>query len=147
MNWSDRFIGLPYAGLGRDQDGCDCWGLACIIYRQELGINLPDYLGYSSVEEQTEIASVVADAAVSPLWVPVMGTAKPFDIAIFRRGRLSTHVGIVIRHGIMIHMEGEDCAKVADYQSGCWKHRLSGYYRHIKQAVKYPVQSLPEVKR
>lgn len=141
--WSNQFVGLPYAAFGRVRAGCDCWGLACIIYREELGISLPDYLGYGSVDEHAEIAGLIDGASQSPLWLPVTGTAIAFDIAVFRRGRLSTHVGIVIRHGLMIHMEGEDCAKLADYRGGAWGNRLQGHYRHVER----PVQLISQVPR
>ncbi|NSZ08278.1 C40 family peptidase [Agrobacterium tumefaciens] len=131
-HWSDRFVGLPYREFGRDRDGCDCWGLACTIYREELGINLPQYLGYASVEEHGEIAALVFDATSSPLWLPVTGTAVAFDISVFRRGRLDTHVGIVVHHGLMIHMVEGDCSKVESYRSGAWGHRLTGTYRHVE---------------
>ena len=111
MNWSDRFIGIPFIEFGRSRAGCDCWGLACTIYAEELGISLPQYLGdYTSAEERREISALIDGAAVSPLWLPVTGEASAFDIAVFRRGRLSSHLGIVVRPGLMIHMEGEDCA-------------------------------------
>ena len=139
MNWSDRFVGTPYLDFGRDRSGCDCWGLACLIYRDVLGITLPDYLGdYASTDEQGEIAALIAGASVSPLWVPVSGQAEPYDIAVFRRGRLSSHLGVVIRSGLMIHMEGEDCAKLADYRSGRWSHRFNGHFRHVSRAVDQP---------
>jgi|APEBP8051072266_1049373.scaffolds.fasta_scaffold06785_2 cell wall-associated NlpC family hydrolase len=145
--WSDRFIGIPYAEFGRDRRGCDCWGLACIVYREELGISLPDYLGYGSVEEHGEIAALIEGAATSPLWLPVDGPAMAFDVAVFRRGRLSTHVGIVIRHGVMIHMHGTDCAKVADYRSGAWGHRFNGHFRHVERTLERPVQLISEAPR
>lgn len=145
--WSDRFIGIPYEECGRDRAGSDCWGLACIIYREELGISLPDYLGYGSVEEHGEIAALINGATSSPLWVPVEGPALAFDIAVFRRGRLSTHVGIVIHHGLMIHMHDEDCSKVADYRSGAWGHRFNGHYRHFQSAFERPVQLISEAGR
>lgn len=137
MNWSDRYVGIPYVDFGRDRAGCDCWGLACLIYREELGITLPDYLGeYASPEEQGEIAALIAGAAISPIWIPVTGPAEAFDVAVFRRGRLSSHLGVVIRPGLMIHMEGEDCAKLADYRSGRWSHRFNGLFRHVSRVVK-----------
>lgn len=132
-HWSNRFIGIPFSDFGRDADGCDCWGLACIIYREELGISLPDYLGsYTSVDEHGEIAALIAGEQTSPLWVPVSGSAVAFDIAVFRRGRMSSHIGIVIRHGLMIHMQGDDCAKVEPYQTGAWGQRLQGHWRHVQ---------------
>lgn len=145
MSWSNRFVGIPYRAFGRSRDGADCWGLACIIYREEPGISLPDYRGaYGSVDEHAEIAALIAGEAASPLWRPVTGPALAFDIAVFRRGRLSSHVGIVIRHGLMIHMQDEDCAKVADYRSGAWGNRLRGHYRHVSTPVERAVQQVSE---
>ncbi|MBT9382232.1 C40 family peptidase [Pseudooceanicola sp. CBS1P-1] len=143
MSWSNGYIGLPWGEFGRSRSGADCWGLACIIYQEELGIRLPEYLGYSSAEERGEIAALVSGATSSPLWLPVEGPAIAFDIVVFRRGRLASHVGIVVRHGLMIHMDGEDCAKLADYTGGAWKHRLTGHYRHVER----PVTILSEARR
>lgn len=131
QHWTERFVGLPYAEFGRERDGCDCWGLACVIYREELGISLPDYLGYASTEEHGELAAIIAGATTSPLWVPVEGNAVAFDVAVFRRGRLDTHVGIVVHHGLMIHVSRDDCAKIESYRGGVWAHRHTGTYRHV----------------
>lgn len=151
MSWSDRFVGLPWAEFGRSRDGCDCWGLACVIYREELGVSLPDYLGYGSVEEHGEIAALIDGARHSPLWIPVDGPAVAFDIAVFRRGRWDTHLGVVIHHGVMIHMVDGDGAKVAAYRDGRWGHRLEGHYRHastpIKTGLERPVQLVSGVAR
>lgn len=132
MSWSNRFTGLPYEGLGRSREGADCWGLACIVYREELGISLPDYLGYASVEEHGEISALIDGATSSTLWLPVSGPAIAFDIAVFRRGRLDSHVGIVVQHGLMLHMVEQAAAAVEPYGSGRWKHRLTGIYRHVE---------------
>jgi cell wall-associated NlpC family hydrolase len=40
-HWIVKYIGLPYVEGGRDWRGVDCWGLLCLIYKQELGIDLP----------------------------------------------------------------------------------------------------------
>lgn len=144
MIWSDRYIGTPYLDLGRDLSGCDCWGLACIIYREELGITLPDYLGgYASPDELGEVAALIDRDRVSALWLPVTGPGLAFDIALFRRGRWSSHVGIVIRHGLMIHMVADDQAKVQGYEDGPYKHRFIGHYRHVER----PVQIVSEAGR
>lgn len=147
MTWSNRYVGTPWGEFGRGRQGCDCWGLACVIYREELGIALPDYLGSASAEERGEIAALVDGAAASPLWLPVDGEALAFDIAVFRRGRLSSHIGIVVTHGTMIHMVGEDGAKLEDYRRGTWNARLQGHYRHREMFAERRVQILSEAKR
>ncbi|MCW1934126.1 C40 family peptidase [Pararhodobacter zhoushanensis] len=148
MSWSDRFLGIPFADLGRTRAGCDCWGLACVIYRHELRITLPDYLGgYASADEHREIAALIAGETAAPLWQPVTGPAAPFDIAVFRRGRFATHVGVVIRPGLMIHMAGEDQSKVERYAEGPWHSRFAGHFRHASRAVERPVQLISEAPR
>lgn len=148
MSWSDRYIGIPYQDFGRDRAGCDCWGLACIIYREELGITLPEYLGaYASTEELGELSALIDRDKALPLWVPVSGPARTFDVALFRRGRWSSHVGIVIRHGLMIHMVADDQAKVQGYEDGPYKHRFIGVYRHVSRAVEQSVQIVSEARQ
>lgn len=145
MSWSNRYVGIPNLDHGRSADGADCWGLACVIYREELGITLPDYLGYGSIGEHGEIAALIEGAKTSPLWVPVT-PALAFDLAVFRRGRLSTHLGIVIRHGLMIHI-GQTHAVLEDYRRGPWAHRFTGHWRHHSRVVEMPVQIISEAAR
>ncbi|WP_353428771.1 NlpC/P60 family protein [Paracoccus denitrificans] len=148
MSWSDRFVGIPHAEFGRTRTGSDCWGLACIIYREELGITLADYLGeYASPGDLGEISALIDHGRASPLWVAVPETPIAFDIALFRRGRWSSHIGIVIRHGLMIHMREEDCAKAERYDTGPWRHRFAGHYRHVSRAVERPVQIVSQARR
>lgn len=136
MHWTDKYIGLPYLDLGRERRGCDCWGLACIIYREELAISLPDYLGYASTDERAEIAALVDGATSSPLWLPVSGQAMAFDIALFRRGRMTSHIGIVVSHGLMLHMADADQSRIEHYNSGHFGPRLVGHYRHVEMISK-----------
>ena len=37
-----RYLQIPYKPLGRDWNGCDCWGLLCLIAKEEYTIALPD---------------------------------------------------------------------------------------------------------
>jgi probable lipoprotein NlpC len=141
MSWSNKYIGIPQADLGRTREGVDCWGLLDVVYREELHISLPDYLDYGSPDELEEISTLIDGAKHSPLWVPVTGPAMAFDIALFRRGKFSSHVGIVVRHGLMVHVVGTDQSKLERYDQGRWQHRFDGHWRHRLMADKYPVQS------
>lgn len=159
MSWSNKFIGIPQQDHGRSRAGADCWGLACIIYQEELGITLPDYLSYSSPDECGEVSAIIEGEKSSPLWLPVSGPAIAFDIAVFKLGRFSSHVGIVVRHGVMIHMFGQDQSKIERYDRGTWSHRFEGHWRHqdmagapalkhpAKGAVERPVQIISEAPR
>ena len=43
--WAEHYVGIPYRPLGRDRDGCDCWGLLAMVWREQFGCDLPDYPG------------------------------------------------------------------------------------------------------
>jgi probable lipoprotein NlpC len=132
-HWSNEYVGLPYLEIGRTRDGCDCWGLAVIVYAEQLGITLPPYaVGNTTPEERAEIDTLIGTATATPVWHAV-SAPQCFDLAVFRRGALGLHIGIIIGVGLMLHMANEDCAKVESYHSGPWKHRLKGIYRHVEQ--------------
>ena len=146
MSWASRYVGTPWALHGRDWSGCDCWGLACLVHREELGVELPPYLGYASADEHADISALIAGATATPTWHPVEGGAQPFDVLVFRRGRLQTHVGIAVAPGTMLHMVDEDCAKVERFDVGAWRHRLSGVWRHAERCAprkQVPVLAMP----
>ena len=128
MSWSDRYIGIPFQDHGRTASGCDCWGLVCLVHAQERGQSLPVYDGYTSAHEATEVAALMAGAEVSPLWARVE-TPQPFDLAVFRRGRLARHVGVVVRPGLMLHM-APGGAVIERLDRGSWAQRLCGIWRY-----------------
>lgn len=132
MHWTARYIGIPFRDLGRDASGCDCWGLARLVFAKEHGIDLPSYAdGYASPDEHREIAGLISGARSSTSWWPVE-RVQEFDVLVFRRGRLDTHVGLVCGRGRMLHMAGTDQSKIETYEAGAWGNRLHGAFRHEK---------------
>ncbi|WPY94671.1 NlpC/P60 family protein [Limimaricola variabilis] len=136
MSWVAEYVGLPALEHGRDRQGCDCWGLARLVYREQLGIDLPSYSGdYAGTEERHEIAHLIGIARVDWPWREVLHLA-PFDMLLFRRGRLTCHIGVVIDARRMLHMDATDHAKVADFRTGRWATRRTGAYRHVQAPMK-----------
>jgi len=130
LHWSAAYIGLPYREFGRDRRGLDCWGLACLVYREQLGIDLPSYAErYTSVEEHTELSAIIGDATGSATWTRV-DRPEIYDVAVFRRGRQTVHVGIVITAGLMLHTSEGRPSRIEHFSTGPWSHRLAGIFRH-----------------
>lgn len=130
MHWTAKYIGIPFRDLGRDASGCDCWGLVRLVLAGEHGIDLPSYAdSYTSPDEHQEIAGLISGACSSTAWRPVDGV-RDFDVLVFRRGRLDTHVGLVCGRGRMLHMAGTDQSKIDAYETGAWGNRLHGAFRH-----------------
>ena len=128
-HWSERYIGIPYREMGRDKFGLDCWGLVYLVYKDELNIQLPDYVSdYSSPEELREIGSLIAQEKQSD-WHRIDATdIRPFDVALFRRGRFDAHVGVMVDSTRMLHMARGQRAVIEVLDRTSWKPRLQGYY-------------------
>lgn len=133
--WCNKYIKIPFKDCGRDENGCDCWGLARLIYRDELGIELPTLTGYSDTHDRRVIADLYEGE--HPRWVEVpLGQEKEFDIIIFRTMGLPTHVGVAIGDGFMIHCERSIGTCISNYRKEMlWKKRIVGVYRHASSKI------------
>jgi cell wall-associated NlpC family hydrolase len=132
MPWTDQYIGIPFAFDGRDRAGCDCWGLVRLVYAEDLGIDLPEVKGRLTDHSTASLLRVARtiDQGLTD-WVPVE-TPRPYDLVIFRKGRVNTHVGLVCGPGQMLHIcEGID-AVVEPYAGLAWKNKIHGFYRYAK---------------
>lgn len=137
-DWTLRYIGLPYRPLGRDLSGCDCWGLVTLVYARELDITLPDHSAdYQDPEARAEVARLIETGRQEPVWrqLPPTCKAQPYDVALFRVGRLVSHVGLVCGDGgQVLHIAADDCAKIESFKRGPLGLRLKGIYRHVSRA-------------
>jgi lipoprotein Spr len=122
--WSNKYLGLSEAEVS-------CWELARRIYDAELGIPLPSYSGgVVTPEERAEIEATVRGEEAGGSWRQVSGPIRPFDILVFRRGGVRTHIGVAVDGRNMIHVMGD--AHVDRITSPLWKSRLTGVYRHLQ---------------
>lgn len=136
MSWASTYVGIPYADLGRTPSGCDCWGLARLVYAHELSIALPSYTGdYVSADEIRDIDALIRQETAKATWLRTE-QVQPFDLLLFRQHRYGSHVGIHIEGDRMLHLAEEEHAKVARYSDPRWNKRLVGAFRHIERTVK-----------
>jgi len=139
MHWTVPYIGIPWKEHGRDRNGIDCWGLTRLPLIEIAKVTpdtLPSYdQDYVSVAEKEEVARLLQQAGSYP-WVPVEeGQEKEFDIAIFHRGGVQDHIGLVAGlPGQMLHIVEKCDAELAYYNKGHWKFKLIGLYRHVELA-------------
>lgn len=130
MHWSAAWVGLPWSDRGRDRTGCDCWGLARLVYAEHLGIALPSYAeAYPSAGEIVEIDEAIRGALAIGPWV-VVTEPSAFDLALFRRGGFDSHIGIMVDPLRMLHMMGRDAAKIERVDTPAWRRRCQGFWRH-----------------
>lgn len=128
MRWARPFIGIPDLAKGRTAAGADCWGLAMLVYREVLGIDLPDYAAdYMDSRDHAEIAAIARREKHSSRW---RKAAKPkeFDLALFAVARHDSHVGVWCGPGQMLHVVKDDHSKIGRYDEAPWRDRLVGFY-------------------
>lgn len=111
-----KYIGMPYKHLGRDARGTDCYGLVVMIYKDKLGIDLPDVCHYSKCNESagaymTSFYTNDKYENVSDfhkLWTPVeLDKLERYDVILFRSDKdvdAPTHSGVYLGDGKFIHV-------------------------------------------
>ncbi len=131
MHWSTSYIGIPHSDRGASRDGLNCWTLVCLVYREQLGIVLPTYQeDFVSLEEYREVEALFHGERSRKSW-SLVEQPTAFDVAVFRRGRHLTHVGIIVRPGLMLHVTAGGASGIERYEAGQWRPRLQYIYRHV----------------
>jgi len=100
-----KYVGLSY-------DDYHCWQLVVAIYKDELGIELPDE-PIQMVERNN--------------WIEVE-IEHDLDLLLFETIE-GPHVGLCIGEGLMIHSDKHTGVVVERYKRAKWKNRLHAIYR------------------
>lgn len=137
--WMLKYLRIPYKTHGSSFDGCDCGGLLRLVYKEELGIILPDWEKryISTHRESFKALDSIFDEQTStigdfPLKVS-LDDVRPFDAVCIRIGTDRVHTGVVVRKGKMLHIQEGEYAIIDDYSGLKWRSRLVGVYRHVSR--------------
>jgi cell wall-associated NlpC family hydrolase len=130
IDW-DQYVGIPWAEKGRNEWGADCYGLIRLIYRNELGIELPAYTdAYLTTIDRKAVAEAIHGNWDSR-WREVPPEAvEPLDGVLMREGGHPTHMGLVVKPGVLIHMVRDKDSVIERYETGSLRHRIVGFYRY-----------------
>lgn len=129
--WVNKYLGLPYKPLGRDASGCDCWGLLAMVWREEFGRDLPDYVSQRWTDGADPGAVGAGAAAYASQFEKVpIGEERIGDGVLLRMRGHPLHVGVVLAPGWMLHThEGADSC-IESFERFIWRNRVIGIYRH-----------------
>lgn len=136
-----KYMRIPFKEHGRDFDGCDCGGLVGLVYKTELGIELPDWYHlyttthFESFSELTSTIGGMLDRFF--LEVPKGCPINPFDAVVFNVAGNPVHVGVAINQYFFMHiMEGYTSVRTEKFASMNWKKRIEGVFRYSGMAGK-----------
>lgn len=122
---------IPFKEKGRDYNGVDCWGIAYLIYRDILGIELPTYTEqYRNTMDRKEIANLWGTTDYEG-WEKV-NIPEPYDLVQIRMLGVPMHVGIYIGNNKFLHCLENIGTTIGRINSSEWRDRIVGYYRRKK---------------
>lgn len=142
--WVEGYIGLPFAERGYDRHGINCWGLYRLVALEQFGVALPTHADrYTDLKldrraiAETYLAHVtdwytVAEKRGEDLFHridPAVGDGVLMSVD----GR-PLHCGMVVKRGVMLHIERGIDSMLEYYDRGAWKHRVMGLYRFARPA-------------
>lgn len=126
-----KYFRIPYVHEGRDFSGADCWGLVILYYREELGIELPDYKGAPAYRDWCDSRYILEAAdTLSELFSSVDVTqAQPGDVVVIcANSRVPNHIGVCLDNKEFLHtLDGHGPAVS---RLSTWRRRVHKLYRH-----------------
>ena len=126
----DDYIGLPFAERGRDRSGLDCWGLLALIYREQIGIELPSFAeAYTTTQDGEALSDLIA-GNLGPWRDVVRGSERVGDGVLMTLSGQPRHVGIVAAPGRVLHIERGMGSIIEPYTSPRISRRIVGFFRH-----------------
>ena len=101
-SWLNDYIGLPYQLNGRGVSGVDCYGLLCLVFRDRLGVDLPDWraadgsakAAITILQKQIENERVGGNAR--EIFAPV-----DWSVVTVHRAARAHHIGLAMRCGVL----------------------------------------------
>jgi len=127
----DKYINIPFVDGGRDFTGLDCYGLVCLMFKEERKVELPDFLELNYEPDWAKHGKNHILENIDENWMKVNdGRYKRFDCHIFfDEEGIASHVGIEIGDGKFLHVL--DGREVQIGKMDIWKHRYYGTMRWI----------------
>jgi len=133
-----KYIDIPYKHRGRDFNGCDCLGLVILIYKEELGIILPDYLDIEyncdlNKEDNTYLEEGWAEQ-MKLAWRPCKPPYERWDGLLFyanSRRVIADHMGVCIGDDKFIHTSSKYKMSMVSRLDKLWLSKLYAGARYI----------------
>jgi len=122
MEWSNRYVGLPFRDGANGPDAFDCWGLVRKVMSEQFNLQLPA-LDYARDQEERW-------ALVRTFEPEFHLTETPRDGALVLcavNGRRA-HLGVCVGGHSLLHMTKNQGAVVVPLESSRVKNGITGYY-------------------
>lgn len=124
----EKFERIFYQLNHRDFNFCDCYGICYLYNKHVLGKYIPEYLNENIYTDESIID---AYNKRKPEWTQVKnGKEVPGDIISIKIKKFPTHVGVVVKKGLMMHIAENRHTAIESYNSTKWKNRVDSFWRY-----------------
>lgn len=140
-----NYVGIPYVNAGRDRNGIDCWGLVRLFYFEQYKIELVSGGADYAAEDGSNVFAKLTSEAMAEATQEWERTDNPNagDIVLLRILGYPSHIGIVVSPGKMLHARSGIDSAIESIESGAWRHRIDGYYRHKSRSTGIAISGCP----
>ncbi len=132
-----KYVDIPFKHRGRDFSGCDCLGIVILIYKEERGIILPDYLDQEYNLRNKEDDSRLEEGWAEHMklaWRPIKPPFKRWDCLIFYANSkriVADHMGICIGDDKFLHTSALYRQSMVGRLDKFWLSKLYAGARYI----------------
>ena len=139
MSNFEKYIGIPFKHRGRDFNGIDCFGLLCLIFKEERNIIIPDFLDVIYErnwykEGQNHILNNIGTVDGTFWDVIKKKPYKMYDGLLFflTSKNIANHIGIYINDNKFIHVAERFETTIDRLDDPFWQSKLYGVMRYRK---------------
>ncbi len=124
----NKYLGVKYTHMGRNtNDGLDCWGLVCVVYRDYMSVDVPDISDYE--RNFALYGKDYFETEFCHKWIKI-NNPEPMSIVLFKNSRgIVDHAGICLSRNRFMQCDrhGVTVARLTDQS---YAERIEGYYKH-----------------
>jgi len=123
-----KYVGIPFKHLGRDRSGLDCYGLLIYYYKEEFGIEIPDW--YYSPQWSKEGCNYFMENYETIAFK--VDTPRVHDVVLFYTDIVSkvvNHAGILVELPSKVLQVIKSGVSLTDFNTPVLKKRIEGFYR------------------
>jgi cell wall-associated NlpC family hydrolase len=137
----DPYVGIPFEDRGESFDGSDCYGILRLIYKNELQIEIPSFLGscYSTKMIFSDYLKQISEC-----W-ELVGEPQPFDVVAMahdpQHPRVVQHFGLYLGNNKMLHTLENIGSHIVDFNE--MKYYVKGVYRWRTRSSNSTTPSIP----
>ena len=140
-HWTTQYLEIPFKVHGRNETGLDCWGLVCLIYLEQFGIELPSYADdYTDLQDKNYLSKLYENEITNSdiRWLSILrGQEQYGDVFLLPLAGIRVHVAVCVEPGLMIQIVKGEQVIVEEYYEAIWKKRFERalIYRHPKVII------------